>query len=341
MSVVATPPTKDGSGRTARRWCFTLNNYTPEEEAAVAAFAAKPDCVYLCVGREVGESGTPHLQGYVVMRNAIRMTALKVMSRRLHCEIAVADTTMNRAYCSKDGNVAEFGVPPREGEVLQKYCGELEKERWASARRAAAESRFDDIPDDIYVKHFGNVHAISACASVPLPALDHLTRHLWYYGAPGTGKSLKARSEYPNAFIKDANQWWDGYSGQDVVIIEDLDHYNVGLTRSLKIWADIYDFPAERKGSTLGRIRPKLLIVTSNYSIDDIWSDKPVCCEALKRRFKQVSFSGAFPLTVPPPAVVPTFVQPPVHPAFPATPVDEFVQSDEELFDWLSALPPL
>jgi hypothetical protein len=39
-------------------------------------------------------------------------------------------------------------------------------------------------------------------------------RGIWYWGAPGTGKSREARAKYPDAYLKAQNKWWDGYTGQ-------------------------------------------------------------------------------------------------------------------------------
>ena len=58
-----------------------------------------------------------------------------------------------------------------------------------------------------------------------------------------TGKSRYVREKYPDAFIKDANKWWDGYNGEEVVIIKDIDKYDIKLGRHLKLWGDHYSFP--------------------------------------------------------------------------------------------------
>ncbi len=55
----------------------------------------------------------------------------------------------------------------------------------------------------------------------------------------------------------------------------------------LKVWGDHYPFTAEGKGYTLDKIRPKRIIVTSNYRISDIYED-PKDHEPIQRRFKEI-----------------------------------------------------
>lgn len=99
----------------AKNWCFTLNNYTDEEYQAVLDCGNNPRLVeYLVVGKEVGDNGTPHLQGYVVFNAAVRFTTVKnrLGSARLHLEVARGSPQTNKEYCTKDHDFEEFGTLP-------------------------------------------------------------------------------------------------------------------------------------------------------------------------------------------------------------------------------------
>jgi len=51
--------------RQFRNFVFTLNNYSEEEhETLLKCDSFK----YIIIGREIGDSGTPHLQGYAELK---------------------------------------------------------------------------------------------------------------------------------------------------------------------------------------------------------------------------------------------------------------------------------
>ena len=237
---------------------------------------AELDVKYIVYGKEVGQNGTPHIQGYIVFKSNYRLTALKRLHATAHWEIAKGSNSQNRAYCTKDGDVYERGEIPADN------GGEGEKRRWEEARSAACEGRLDDIPADIYVRYYRTVKEIKKDHMVRPSDAEDVTGE-WYYGAPGVGKSYMARQKYPESYLKMQNKWWDGYQNEETVILDDFDSKELG--HLLKIWCDRYAFTAETKGGALC-IRPKKIIITSNYRPDDLWDG--VLLEAIKRRFKIV-----------------------------------------------------
>lgn len=87
-------------------WTFTLNNWTQKEyDELKSAFSAKNIDLWI-IGKEIGENGTPHLQGYFEFKIRARPTSLNLSHNRCHFERRAKKATRldNYLYCSKDGN---------------------------------------------------------------------------------------------------------------------------------------------------------------------------------------------------------------------------------------------
>lgn len=99
----------DESMSRAKHWCFTLNNYTEDDVNKIANNAYCYD--YLVYGREVGASGTPHLQGFVSFPSRVRLRFCIDKIGQAHFTVARnVDNAIQ--YCKKDGDFVEFGVKP-------------------------------------------------------------------------------------------------------------------------------------------------------------------------------------------------------------------------------------
>jgi len=121
-----------------------------------------------------------------------------------------------------------------------------------------------------------------------MPRIDPLADvcGIWVFGESGAGKTRAVLAKYPDAYIKPRNNWWDGYQEEETIIVDDVDKFDVALGGKLKHWGDFAPFIAEIKGGSR-KIRPKLVIVTSQYTIGDIWKDNETK-DALARRFRLV-----------------------------------------------------
>lgn len=265
-----------------RNYTFTVNNPT---ESDVASLEAIP-CKYIVYGQETGESGTPHKQGTVVFKSAKTLSAaIKALPKRAHVEVCKF-IHKSIEYCKKDGDFVERGTPPKN----QEEKGKMEQERWANFISLAEQDRLDEIDPKDRVKHYRAAEYFRSEGAKKRKLDDTEERMEWYYGPSGTGKSRKARTENPAAYLKMCNKWWDGYADEDCVIIEDFDKKHDVLAHHMKIWGDRYDFLAEHKGGAK-RIRPKKIIVTSNYHPKDIWTEV-ADLEPILRRFKCVHFAS-------------------------------------------------
>lgn len=266
-----------------RAHLFTWNNYP----ATYADVLGGLDCRYIVAGEELAPvTRTPHLQGYVVWRNPKSIAAVRGLLVGCHITVARGNHGQNDRYCRKtrpeDGD--PNGVVYSRGDLPADPAdrGAVEKLRWEDAWTAAKEGRIEDIPGDIRVRQYSTLRRIERDY---MPAVERLRGPCgtWIWGAAGSGKTRAVLDQIPDAFPKPRNQWWDGYQREPIVLVDDVDRFNVKLGGFFKHWADAYPFIGEIKGGSI-KIRPQRIIVTSQYKIEEIWDDQETR-QALLRRF--------------------------------------------------------
>ena len=92
-----------------RNWVFTVNNYG----ATDIQIFGEVECRFVCYGKEVGESGTPHLQGLIIFdKRGKTLAGLKKVHPTAHWEPMKGTIDQAYAYCVKDGDVYERGEKP-------------------------------------------------------------------------------------------------------------------------------------------------------------------------------------------------------------------------------------
>lgn len=269
--------TQVDDGKRHRCWVFTHNNYTDTD---VDFWKNYDKATYMVFGKEIAPTtGTPHLQGFFSFPNARTHSVVKKEIPKVWFQPAYAPASA-AIYTKKDGDIYERGERPVHD---QKENG---KRNWAEIKALAEEGKFDEIAPAIYITQMNNLQRVYDRAQTKrkleeLPQLDNL----WVVGKTGTGKSRYVRDTYGESiYEKSYDKWWTGYEGEDTVYLEDFDPKNRDMIGDLKRWADHYPFPVVAHYRKMN-IRPKRIVVTSNYTPDQIWyQDEDL--KPILRRFK-------------------------------------------------------
>lgn len=215
------------NGIRTKFWCWTLNNYTDEQEAELKNAVDRQSGVkYIVFGKEVGEQGTPHLQGYAelsgsVIRNAAKKTiGPHCFGMHLEPRLGTADEAIT--YCKKDGDWFEAGtVAPGPGKRtdLDSLYTELES---GADMQSVSNSHFQ-----LFLRYNRGIGMWLSLNQKREPR--KCPRIHWMYGPSGSGKSTSARrlasemeEDYFTVSTSPTGTWWGGYSGQKVVVLDDL-----------------------------------------------------------------------------------------------------------------------
>ena len=130
----------------SKRWCMTLNNYPAGWVEWMTTQYEEGYVKYAIIGREVAETGTPHLQGYLELDRRRRLTALVTWTRGTpmtgaHWERARGNLEQNQEYCKKEDQEAlELGEPLGGQGARTDLHGLLELAQSGASHMAMAEA---------------------------------------------------------------------------------------------------------------------------------------------------------------------------------------------------------
>ena len=259
--------------------------------------------VWLRYGQEVGEANhVPHLQGCVMFKNPIEgpnnmATKIGDWVKNCHWEWMKGSISANVKYTGKDaseaaGTLHEFGERPLTNAERRKKGGEATKEKYLEIIAKAKEGDMDWIEMNHPGEYLRMKRTLKEIAHESM-AKKQKTEHneldnWWIFGETGCGKSRAVHDAIPigRMYKKMQNKWWDGYMGQDYILIDDFDPGWTGKA-ALKQWSDHYMTKVETKGGTID-INPKHFIITSNYKIEECeFREQDV--GPIRRRFKCVN----------------------------------------------------
>lgn len=273
-------------------WAFTWNNPPHDIDVAINDLWERDLFEYLVYQHEIGEeNGTPHLQGYCILKK--RKAKPSLLFGGGHFAPAIGTPQQNRTYCTKEDTRDPDYSPKEFGEVPETTQGTR------SDLLAVKEKVDQGIPMlEIWDEHFGTMarsyKAIQEYKRLKTPARDFVTEVIVIIGPTGTGKSRYARGLDDKAYYKQNSVWWDGYDGQETVVLDDFYGW-IPYCEMLRLM-DRYPHMIQTKGGQT-HFLAKRMVITSNTAparwYPKVFLDQRYSLAAFSRRITSWIFMGS------------------------------------------------
>lgn len=299
-------------GVRARAWCFTINNptdidvqqYQLEQPPNDVVFGTKDlsgiagSASFLVCQLEMGEHGTPHIQGYVYLKGRGKtFEALKSLSPRARFAQAKGTAEQNDTYCSKlDTRLAgpwRLGEIPRQGNRSDLAQAVALVTGAAGLRMVANETPL------AYVRYGRGLRGLHELVMSNVPRPKPLMIYLW--GPTGTGKTTEVGLSFPDVFYKPiktsktSQEWWDGYDNHTTIFWDEF-YGSIPWSLMLKLGDDT-PLATEVKGG-FTYCHAKYVIFASNVPPEEcfpnLFKEDPRKFSALVRRlicFRKPAFN--------------------------------------------------
>ena len=282
----------------SRNWVFTINNYTEQDVEELRSIRDTQSIRYIGFQPERGANGTKHLQGLIIFDNPRSLGGVRAINPRGHFETMRGSAAQAKAYCEKEETrdldagfgYFESGTLPM-GANEQGFRSDLADVAVAIRNGARDRQIFEQFGESFIKYHRG----IAAAVSLYQQPRQEPTRVYWYYGPTGTGKTRAAHSEAPSAYWKScADQWWDGYHGQEDVILDDYRCDFCKFSHLLRLF-DRYPLRLNVKGATVEFVA-KRIFVTAPQKPQDMWAHRTE--EDLGQLMRRITEVKNFPFVV-------------------------------------------
>lgn len=257
-----------------KKWAFTLNNFSVKERE----FLEQLSCNFIKFGEEVGESGTNHLQGFVIFKTDYRRSGLKKLNQRISWRLCKGSDEQNLNYVSKDmTNIFE-----------RDYRSQGKRTDLLALAKAVADGGVKKVVEempDMYIKFHAGIDKLAWRLQKPREDPPIVT---WIYGETGKGKtrSVFELHDISNIWISGKNlQWWDGYENQEVVLIDDFRRDFCTFHELLRI-LDRYPYKVAIKGG-FRELNSKYIYITSPFSPGETYETREDL-EQLTRRITKI-----------------------------------------------------
>ena len=273
-------------GTLPRQFISTWNNYSDADIEHFRDWCAKRT-TYSIVGREVGEQGTPHLQGFHQTRGGLSFKAFKKVLPSVSVKPVGTDNGC-ADYCRKEDNLA-FEI----GDYQEKKPGRR-TDLQAVAELAKSGKSLAEIAIDAPVAVLQYPAGLARLCALNERARDRTVpkRCICLYGPTGTGKTRRVWDHcdtlgvVPYLWENGMPTWWDGYSGEKHVI---MDEYRSQLPMSYLLrLMDRYPMRVQYKGGSCQFVADYLYFTSSKHPRDWYSDSEQDKIDQLLRRFDAI-----------------------------------------------------
>lgn len=252
-----------------RRACFTAFQDIPGNWPSKNDW---PDTVTYAVWQleKSPTTGRLHVQGYVEFSKALTIAAIKkaIGDTTAHIEEAKGSSHQNKKYCSKSESRVEgpfeFGKAREQGKRsdLEAVYEDLKKDK-------PLHEVMDNNPV-AYIKYSRGIQAARFLVQrgKALVRRDVIVTVLW--GQTGTGKTRSVLDQEGDANVFILNKthgasqiWWDGYDGQEVLLIDEF--YGWIPYDALLRLLDIYNHSIPFKGGFTHALWKRVYITSNKH----------------------------------------------------------------------------
>lgn len=282
-----------------RNYVFTVNNpeYKIEKKNNIKLF------IY---NTEVGENGTVHYQGYVEMVHPVGLKTMKNIIPKGHLEPRKGTKYEAIKYCLKNYLEGETGIVEESFKdfkikeleeldfglysygvnnelTIQEYLNSIEiceQPKLIQLKKLIDEGKEDrEIAEHDFITWSRSFRALERYRLLVKEKRTWQMDVVVIFGPTGTGKSRYCADTYRNAYWKQKSNWWDGYNGEETIILDEF--YGWLKFDVLLRLLDRYPFMIETKGGQMN-FTSKRIVITSNKLPEDWYTNEYF--DALKRR---------------------------------------------------------
>lgn len=191
-------------------------------------------------------TGRKHIQGFAVTKAAMRLKAIQdALGYTCHIENCKGTPQQNYDYCTKEGKILlEHGKLPESTQGKRNDIVAV-NEIFKSGQNPNVSQLID-----MGITSAPALKIYEKLQSLQKPKFRDITVY-WFYGPSGTGKTHAAYEilDEMDYWVKPSRtRFYDGYTGQQTVLFDDLRPNSIGFTELLQLM-DKYPCSVDAKGT--------------------------------------------------------------------------------------------